>query len=58
MRFFEIKKGNPKSWDFDLDTYTTGPIDPDKFKPQCSNLCGGTCNLLREQDEEPNLSTQ
>jgi hypothetical protein len=37
IRFFELKNGNPKSWDFDLQTYNTGPIDPDKFKPPCSN---------------------
>ena len=53
VRFFELKNGHPKSWDFDLNTYSTGPIDPDKFKPQCTNLCGGDCNLV-----EPKLSTE
>ena len=35
VRFNEIKKGNPKAWFFDLSTYTTAPIDPAKFQPQC-----------------------
>lgn len=47
VKFFEIKKGNPKSWDFDLDTYNTGPIDPAKFKPQCTTPCKGTCSLIQ-----------
>ena len=35
VRLFEIKKGNPKSWDFDVDTYSTEPIDLSKLRPQC-----------------------
>ena len=37
--------GNYKSWDFHLNTYTTGPIDPKKFeKPaNCDTRCGGNC---------------
>jgi hypothetical protein len=46
VRFFEIKKGNPKSWDFDLSTYSIGPINPDKFKAQCATRCTGQCLLL------------
>ncbi len=46
VRFFEIKKGNPKSWDFNLDTYSTGPIDPSKLGPQCSTMCTGYCSKL------------
>ena len=53
VKFFEIKKGNPKSWDFDLETYNTGPINPDKFKPQCATPCKGTCSFLKP--EENNL---
>jgi hypothetical protein len=41
VKFYELKGGNPKSWDFDLKSYNTGPIDPDKFKPKCTKLCGG-----------------
>lgn len=57
VRFFEIKEGNPKSWDFDLTTYTTAPIDPDKFKPQCTTQCAGECALIRERDEA-NMKTE
>ena len=46
VRFFEIKKGNPKSWTFDLNTYNSGAIDPSLFAPPCSNLCVGTCRVL------------
>lgn len=52
VRFFEIKNGNPKSWDFDLDTYNTGPIDPSKFKPKCPNACLGTCEVIRKQQKQ------
>lgn len=48
VRFFELKSGQPKSWDFDLKTYTTTPHDPDLFKPKCTNLCGGYCPLFRK----------
>jgi hypothetical protein len=48
VRFFELKKGNPKSWDFDLNTYNTGPIDPSKFAPKCSTPCVGYCSQLVE----------
>lgn len=46
VRFFEIKKGNPKSWDFDLNSYSTGPINPDKFKAPCTKRCVGECMLF------------
>lgn len=46
VKFFEIIRGSPKFWDFDLNSYTTGPIDPDKFKPQCTTPCGGYCSEL------------
>ena len=57
VRFFEIKNGHPKSWDFDLSTYSTGPIDPDKLKPQCTTQCAGYCSQL-VQDEEGNLQVE
>lgn len=50
VRFFEIKNGNPKSWDFDLDTYSTGPIDPSKLGAQCSTMCGGYCPKLLNKE--------
>lgn len=50
VRFFEIKNGNPKSWDFDLNTYNTGPIDPTKFEPKCTTRCLGYCGLLAGQE--------
>ena len=43
VRFFEIKQGHPKAWDFFLDTYSTDPINPEKFKPKCTQPCGGKC---------------
>lgn len=46
VRFFELKLGNPKSWDFDLNTYTTEPFDPSLLGPQCSTMCGGECSDL------------
>lgn len=49
VRFFEIKNGNPKSWDFDLSTYNTGPIDPTKFSPKCSNSCLGECAVIQSK---------
>ena len=55
VRFYEIKLGNPKIWDFDLKTYSTGPIDPVKFKGPCSNMCGGICDKV---GNEPNLTAQ
>jgi hypothetical protein len=55
VRFFEIKKGNPKLWLFDLKTYNTGPIDPSKFAPPCSTRCLGTCDVLFP--EKPNLTS-
>ena len=58
VRFFEIKKGNPKSWDFDLDTYSTDPIESEKFSPQCSNLCGGSCSQLTGEEDDSNTKTQ
>jgi hypothetical protein len=35
---FLDKKGNPRSWTFDLSTYTTNAIDPSKFAPP-SGIC-------------------
>lgn len=55
VRFFEIKNGNPKSWDFDLNSYNTGPIDPDKFKPKCSTQCKGECQVINEREARDNL---
>lgn len=46
VKFAEIKKGNPKEWDFDLKSYSTGPIDPKKFDPPCSTRCTGQCQTL------------
>lgn len=43
IRFNELKSGNLKQWDFDLQTYNTGPFDPSKIQPKCQNLCGGGC---------------
>jgi len=57
VRFFEIKNGNPKSWDFDLKTYTTAPIDPSKFSPKCQNLCLGTCRFIKGDQAQVNLKT-
>ena len=56
--FHEIKKGNPKEWKFDLNTYTTAPINPSKFAAQCSNRCLGTCDFFLSKNEEKiNLKT-
>jgi hypothetical protein len=57
VRYFETKNGVPKSWDFDLTTYKTGPIDPAKFAPQCTTPCIGQCSLL-SQGQYPNLQIQ
>jgi hypothetical protein len=56
VRFFEIKKGNPKYWLFNLDTYNTAPIDPAKFKGPCSTPCIGACALFAQSTED-NLRT-
>ena len=57
VRYFETKNGIPKAWDFDLKSYSTAPIDPNRFAPQCSNKCGGTCDKLVAEDGL-NLQTQ
>lgn len=55
VRFFESTPGTPKTWNFDLDTYSTGPIDPSKFVGgQCSTMCGGKCSL-RESELRENV---
>lgn len=28
IKYYELKKGNPKQWDFDLKSYQAGPFDP------------------------------
>lgn len=47
VKFFEIKLGNPKAWDFDLNTYKKGPVDKSLFAGPCDNLCGGSCSIYR-----------
>lgn len=48
VKFYELKKGNPKAWDFDLSTYKKGAVDRSKFSGPCSNLCGGSCKNYRK----------
>ena len=51
VRFFELKGGLPKSWDFDLKTYVAGAVDPALFKAPCTNLCGGDCRFFRKEPQ-------
>lgn len=53
MKYNELKNGVFKGWIFNLDTYKTSPIDPSKFKAQCSTSCGGICDKLAK--DETNL---
>lgn len=41
VKYLEFIRGTPKFWDFDLNTYSTAPIDPSKFGSQCSIFCTG-----------------
>ena len=47
VKFYELKLGMPKAWDFDLSTYKKGAVDPKLFKGPCDNLCGGSCKNYR-----------
>lgn len=57
VKFYEIEKTRPKTWNFDLNNYSTGPIDPSKFAPQCDLRCSGYCKGMT-QDEGENLLTE
>jgi hypothetical protein len=41
VKFFELKDGIPKGWDFNLTSYVKGPVDQKLFKPPCTNYCEG-----------------
>lgn len=47
VKYYELKKGNPKAWDFNLSTYKKGAVDKSVFAPPCTNLCTGSCKYYR-----------
>jgi len=55
IRYYELKNGKPKYWLFNSTSYNTGPIDPSKFAPPCSNKCTGICSHFIKGD---NLKTE
>ena len=58
VKFFQLEYGHPKTWDFDLDTYSTATIDPSKFAPKCANQCPGRCENLLPNNTNSITGTQ